>query len=111
MEYENNNDSIKYLPDKIILMRDQIENMTKFNQIEILRILSEDKHVTINENKNGIYINMSDLSHTKLDELEQYITYVHTQESTLNDFEKQKESYKNTFFVKDNKDNLINNNK
>lgn len=109
MEYENEN--IEYSSTKLNLMRDQIENMNKFHQIAILRILSEDKAVTINENKNGIYINMSDLNNKKLHELEEYIIYVQNQESTLNDFEKQKESYKNTFFIKDNKDNLLNNTK
>ena len=32
-------------------MREQIENMSKFNQIEILRILTKNKDVIINENK------------------------------------------------------------
>jgi len=109
MEYEDESVSCEYQTDKLNLMREQIENMTKFNQIAILRILSDDKSVTINENKNGIYINMTDIPSKKLHEIEEYITYVLTQENTLNDFEKQKESYKNTFFVKDNKDNLLNN--
>lgn len=109
MEYEIEN--IEYSSTKLNLMREQIENMNKFHQIAILRILSEDKSVTINENKNGIYINMSDLNNKKLHELEEYIIYVQNQESTLNDFEKQKESYKNTFFIKDNKDNLLSNTK
>ena len=34
-----------------------------------------------------------------------YIKYVNTQEQYLNSAEQEKEKYKNTFFVKDNKDN------
>ena len=85
-------------------MRDQLENMSKFNQIEVLRILAKNKNVIINENKYGIHINLSELPDAILNELMVYIKYVNTQEIYLNDVEKEKEKYKNTFFLKDNKD-------
>ena len=85
-------------------IREQIENMSKFNQIEILRILTKNKNVIINENKYGIHINLSELNDTILNELMVYIKYVNTQEIYLNNAEKEKEKYKNTFFLKDNKD-------
>jgi hypothetical protein len=91
---------------KINSIREAIENMSKFNQIEILRILTRHKEVHINENKYGVHINLSDLSNTILDELFVYTDYVSTQELELNNIEKQKETYKNTYFVKDNKDNF-----
>jgi len=89
-------------------IRESIENMSKFNQIEILRILTRHKEVIINENKYGIHINLSDLRNDILDELLVYVNYVNTQEIELNNIEKQKESYKNTYFLKDNKDNFGN---
>jgi hypothetical protein len=89
-------------------IRESIENMSKFNQIEILRILKKHKEVIINENKYGIHINLSDLRNDILDELLVYVNYVATQEIELNNIEKQKESYKNTYFIKDNKDNFGN---
>lgn len=89
-------------------IRESIENMSKFNQIEILRILTRHKEVIINENKYGIHINLSDLSNDILDELLVYVNYVITQEIELNNIERQKESYKNTYFLKDNKDNFGN---
>ena len=85
-------------------IREQIENMSKFNQIEILRILTKNKNVIINENKYGIHINLSELQDNILHELIDYIKYVNTQEIYLNNAEKEKEKYKNTFFLKDNKD-------
>lgn len=85
-------------------IREQIENMSKFNQIEILRILTKNKNVIINENKYGIHINLSELEDSMLNELMVYIKYVNTQEIYLNNVEKEKEKYKNTFFLKDNKD-------
>ena len=89
-------------------IRESIENMSKFNQIEILRILTRHKEVIINENKYGIHINLSDLRNEILDELLVYVSYVTAQEIELNNIEKQKESYKNTYFLKDNKDNFAN---
>jgi hypothetical protein len=85
-------------------MREQIESMTKFNQIEILRILTKNKRATINENKYGIHINLSELDSDILNDLLVYIKYVHTQEIYLSNVEQEKEKYKNTYFVKDNKD-------
>jgi hypothetical protein len=86
-------------------IRDKIESMSKFNQVEVLRIFS--KHpdiVTLNENKYGVHINLSELKKNVLDDLMAYINYVNTQEFNLNEFEKQKESFKNIYFTKDNKD-------
>ena len=89
---------------KVNYIREQIENMSKFNQIEVLRILTRNKEVIINENKNGIHINLSDVDNTILTELILYIKYVNTQELYLNNAEQEKEKYKNTFFLKGNKD-------
>ena len=91
---------------KLNNIREQIENMSKFNQIEVLRILTKHQDVCVNENKYGIHINLSDIQSNILDDICVYIDYVITQEIELNNVEKQKETYKNTFFVKDNKDNM-----
>jgi NTP pyrophosphatase (non-canonical NTP hydrolase) len=85
-------------------IRDSIESMNKFNQIEVLRILNKHNDVTINENKYGIHINLSELKKEILDELNVYINYVKTQEITLSSVEQKKEDYKNTYFSKDIKD-------
>ena len=86
-------------------IREIIENMNKFNQIEVLRILSRHKNVFLNENKYGIHINLSELDTEIINELNVYIKYVNDQEQNLNSIEKQKEDYKNTYFSKDIKDN------
>lgn len=84
-----------------------IESMQKFNQVEVLRILSKDAKSVLNENKYGVHVNLTDLPHEIIKELKEYIKYVNTQELNLNELEKQKEDYKNIFFTKDNKDNSI----
>lgn len=85
---------------KLNQLRETIEHMSKFNQIEILRILTNHPDVIINENKYGIHINLTELRQAIIDELEVYIKYVNTQEIELHNVEKQKEDYKNTFFHK-----------
>jgi NTP pyrophosphatase (non-canonical NTP hydrolase) len=99
------NDINNFSVSELNYIRESIENMNKFNQVEVLRILNKHSEVTINENKYGIHINLSDLSKEILDVLNVYINYVKTQEITLNSIEQQKEDYKNTYFSKDIKDN------
>ena len=79
------------------IVKDKIENMNKFNQIEILRIFNKHK-ITLNENKYGIHINLVELPQELQYELHNYIKYVNEQELTLSNIEKQKEDIKNTFF-------------
>jgi len=95
----------KYDLNKLNYIREQIETMSKFNQIEILRILNKHQDVILNENKYGIHINLSELKKEIIDELGVYIKYVSTQEINLNVIEQQKEDYRNTYFSKDIKDN------
>jgi NTP pyrophosphatase (non-canonical NTP hydrolase) len=89
-------------------IRESIESMNKFNQIEVLRIFKKHDYLTLNENKYGIHVNLSELKKEVLDELNVYINYVNTQEITLHQIEKQKENYKNTYFTKDIRDNSKN---
>jgi hypothetical protein len=89
-------------------IREKIETMSKFNQIEILRILhSYNSDVTLNENKYGVHINLSEVKPEIIEKLKKYISYVNTQEITLNQVEKQKENFKNTYFAKDIKETGI----
>jgi hypothetical protein len=98
------NDINNYSVSELNYLRETIEHMNKFNQVEILRIFNKYKEVTLNENKYGIHINLSELNKDVLDELSIYIKYVNTQESTLHSVEQKKEDYKNTYFLKDIKD-------
>jgi hypothetical protein len=92
-------------------IREKIESMPKFNQTEVLRILSKYNKIILNENKYGVLVNMTDFEDEVIDKLKNYISYVNTQESNLNEVEVQKENFKNIYFVKDNKDNNGKNNK
>lgn len=94
-----------YSVSELKYIREVIENMNKFNQVEILKILSKHEKVILNENKYGIHINLSEIDKEIIDELTYFIKYVNTQEQNLNSIEQQKESFRNTYFSKDIKDN------
>ena len=80
-------------------LKDKIERLGKNNQLEILSILKNANGIKLNENKNGVFVNMSFLSSDSLAEVEKYVKYVYDQEKTLNEFENQKQDFKNTFFT------------
>ena len=81
----------------LMSLKDGIENMPIVHQIEILRILNA-KHTQINENKNGVFINISKLNNDLLQELYEYMTYVINQEKQLSEIEEQKQSLTKEFF-------------
>ncbi len=91
------NDINNYSVSELNYLKDSIEGMNKFNQIEVLKILNK-SGTTLNENKYGIHVNLSELNKEILDELGIYIKYVNTQEIALDEVEKQKENYRNTYF-------------
>jgi hypothetical protein len=93
---------IKNTTNQLIFLRESIENMNKFNQIEILRILKNDTTVILNENKYGVHVNLSELNDQNLDQMYNYVKYVNAQQVSLDTAEKQKEAFKNTYFSKDN---------
>jgi hypothetical protein len=97
------NNEEEYTEHELNCIREIIESMNKFNQVEILRILHK-RSITLNENRYGVHINLSELNKEIIDELQNYIKYVNTQESTLHQVEKQKETFKNIYFTKDNKE-------
>jgi len=87
----------------LIKMKNTIECMDKNNQIEVLRLLHKNNAI-LNENKNGIHINLTELNDNTLSNIYNFVDYINTQENKLNDDEDEKQKYKNMFFV-NNKDN------
>ena len=73
--------------------------MPKNNQIEVLKILKKSQTIKLNENKSGIFVNLSFVSNEILEEIDKYVNYVSDQETVINIIESQKQEFKNTFFV------------
>jgi len=92
-------------------LKEKIEMLSKFHQIEILKILQHDEACTLNENTNGVFVNLTNVSHSVITKLVNYLEYVKKQEKQLNDIESQKNTLSNTYFkdIKDNHGNMINN--
>lgn len=80
------------------MLQDRIERLTKFNQVQLLRIFATYDTSIINENKNGIHINLSEAKPITLQNVIIYLDYLDTQETTLGVIEKQKGELKNTYF-------------
>ena len=74
-----------------------IESFTKDQQLQILKILKEN-NVSLNENSNGTFINMTALGQDIIEKLNEYIQHINVQESELNINEKLKDSYKENYF-------------
>lgn len=86
-------------------LKQKIECTGKDQQIEILKIFLE-YETKLNENKSGVFINMSFLKQEVLEKVEKYLEYINAQENSLSNLETQKQEFKETYFnVKGNKDN------
>jgi hypothetical protein len=81
------------------ILKTKIEKMSKNHHIEILKILKKNGNVKLNENKSGVYVNLSFLPKDLVNELENYLNYIEDQETSLVTLENQKEEFKNTFFI------------
>ena len=80
-------------------IKSKIENMSKKHHIEILKILKTNSAIKINENKSGIFINLSFLPNETIDDLYKYIDYISKQEDSLNNIENQKNMLKTEFLL------------
>ena len=80
-------------------IKSKIEKMDKKHHIEVLKILKKNPAIKLNENKNGVFVNLSFLPKESVEDLEKYIHYIDDQESSLLTVEYQKREYQNAFFV------------
>ena len=76
--------------------------MDIINQKEILNIFKEN-NLSISENNNGYFINLSTIDKEIIDKLELYIEYFNVQQNNLSIIENEKKNIKNEFFLKNNK--------
>ena len=87
---------------KLNLLKDQIEKLEKFHQIQILEILVENK-ASFTENRNGVFVNLIKINKNIIQKIREYLLYVSNQNITLQDTEQLKEELKYNYF-KGNKD-------
>jgi hypothetical protein len=79
-------------------LKERIERMDKYHQIEILRILNKSPEIKKNENNNGTFINLTELTEEIIKELEKYTKYVDEQQKLLKTIETEKKQLEQNFF-------------
>jgi len=77
--------------------KDRIEALNQHHQIQILKILTQCK-VVLTENKNGSFINLTNVDDTVISKITDYLGYVDEQETQLNEVENQKTELTKQFF-------------
>ena len=82
----------------INILKELIEKMSKYHQIEVLRILTNTPEVKLNENNNGTFINLSEQPIDILNKLEKYANYVDEQQKHLKSIEIEKDEIEQNFF-------------
>ena len=83
-----------------------IEPLDKIHHIEIAKILKL-SGIYLNENNNGLFVNLNKISMTTYNNILNYINFVKKQETDINKDEKLKRDLETTYF-KDNKDIITN---
>lgn len=78
-------------------MRKKIEAFDKIQQLEILKIFIK-HNININENKSGIFINLSTMKPEVIDDIKQYLEHINIQENTLLTRESKQEEYSKQYF-------------
>jgi hypothetical protein len=78
-------------------LKDKIESISLFHQTKILNIFYEN-NIPVNENKNGVFINLTYVDSSILDKIYKYLIYVNKQEEQLNELEEQKQKIATSFF-------------
>jgi hypothetical protein len=71
--------------------------LSKKNHIEILKIFKNNSSIKLNENKNGVYINLSLIPTETIDEIQNFVTYITDQETCLQTLEIQKKELRETY--------------
>lgn len=86
--------------DNLEILKKKIEEMSKNDQLEILKILCK-YDTKLNENKSGVFVNLSYLPEQTMNEIYNYIKYVDEQEISLQVVEKQKKEFKDNYFYEE----------
>ena len=81
----------------LLLMKKKIEQLNKTRQIEILKLFLS-HNISVTENNNGSFINMTYLSDSCLNDITRYLKYIEDQDITLNTIETVKEEIENNYF-------------
>jgi hypothetical protein len=78
-------------------LKDRIEALNQHHQIQILKIITQN-NVVYTENKNGSFVNLTNMDDAVFSKLAEYLSYVDEQETQLKEVENQKTELTKQFF-------------
>jgi hypothetical protein len=79
-------------------IKDRIELLSKQHQIEVLRLLNNIPNIIMNENNNGVFINLTEHDDNVMIQLENFLNFVDIQQKHLNNIEDKQEQMEHDFF-------------
>ena len=79
-------------------IKERLEALSNHHQIEALRMLSKIPSITMNENNNGVFINLTEQDDNVMKQLEEFLNYVDIQQKHLHNIEDQQEQIEQEFF-------------
>lgn len=88
----------------LVDIKKTIESLNKTRQVEILKIFLKN-NVSISENNNGTFVNLSFLTEECLTELKEYLNYIKDQEASLKTLENVKAEFIKEHFDNNNIEN------
>lgn len=91
----------------LLEIKNTIEKMDKYHHIEILKILNDEEDIVLNENNNGIFVNLTNMNKDIIQKLIKYIDYVNFQQENLEILEHKKDNIEQNFFSNTNKERNI----
>ena len=79
-------------------LKKEIEKSSKIHHITILKIIKSEPSIVINENKNGVFLNLSEIPLEIIDKLKSYCEYLKSQDKQLNMVENEKTELEVSYF-------------
>jgi len=79
-------------------IKERIEKLSKHHQLEALRILSKIQSIKMNENNNGVFINLTEQDDNVMKQLEDFLVYVDDQQKHLHNIDDKQEQMEQEFF-------------
>lgn len=78
-------------------IKERVEALNQHHQIQILKIMTQ-HNVDLTENKNGSFINLTNVDDVIISKITDYLSYVDQQEMQLKEIENQKTELTKQFF-------------
>lgn len=96
-ENKKKDDSNLENTEKILQLKKEIEDVDTFHHVKILEVFKK-HNISYSENRNGIFVNITNLSKNIVNEIRDVLKYVNAQEKQLQDMEQMKTTFKTTYF-------------